>query len=444
MKIGARVLPGEWSRFTTLALLLFINSLVLESNEVVATSGFVSRVGAEQILWVWAIDMLIVILTSGAYSLIVDRTQRGRLAIRLSVSFSLVYVLLFLLFVSGVPDWLSYPLLTVINDQQWMLLPLLIWTLANDLFSTAAAKRLFPLLGVAALVGGILGNGLAAGVAQSLAESLLGRVALLLVNAGLILVSAIILAVALRRIKITTHQSRQDETVLDTLREGLAFVREVPSFRYLSLAMILLGVGLNVIEYQLIVSALNTYPEPAALQAFYGTFRAAVWVMLLLVQGVGASWLLNRIGFKSIFAFMPGALLIGLFLVLAWPVLIGVAIGDFLTRITLSGIDEPSRRAFQGMVPDERRGRVSVFLDGYLYPLGSVLSCGMVGAVVFAVGQNLLAPEVGRTLYLSLGGACAGIALWAITQFRGHYDESMLNWRLKRRRRLSTLEDLEL
>lgn len=444
MTITSRALSGARTRFVMLALLLFINSLVLESNEVVATSGFVSRVGTEQILWLWAADMLIVILASGAYSLVVDRTRRERLALGLFLVFSLVYAALYFLFVFSAPDWVSYPLLTVINDQQWLLFPMLIWALANDVFSIAEAKRMFPLLGIAVFAGGVFGNGLTAGVARWLAQGSRGSVGLLVFNSGLILLMAIILAVALGRIEITAHQSRQGEKVLDTLREGMAFVREVPAYRYLTLAMILLGVGFNVIEYQLIVSAAQAYSQTAGLEAFYATLRAVRIVLMLLVQGAATGWLLKRLGFKSIFALMPAALLPSLLLAFFWPSLSGAVIGEYLARVTLQGVDEPARRAFLGLVPDERRGRVSAFLDGYLYPFGAILSCGLIGATLLAVRQSLLTQAVGRALYFSLACVCTGIALWAITRFRVHYDTSMLNWRLKRRKRRSVLTDLDL
>ena len=440
----SRVLPNERVRFVVLALLLFMNSLILESNEVVATSGFITHVGPEQILWLWAIDMLIVILASGTYSLFIDRTKRQELASYLFVGFSLAYVVLYLLFFFHAPDVLSYPLLTVVNDQQWLLFPLMIWALANDLFSVSEAKRLFPLLGIAAFAGGISGNALTAGVANALAGTSLGGVQLLLFNASLLMAMAIILPQVLRRTEFTVHQSRQNERVLDTLREGLAFVREVPSYRYLTLAMILLGVGLNVVEYQLAVTAAHSYSQVAALATFLATLRAVRIVLMLLVQGMVAGWLLKRLEFRSIFAVMPIALLSGLLLALICPFLLGVAIADSMARITLQGVDEPSRRAFLGLVPDERRGRVSVFLEGYLYPAGSILSCGLIGIILFSVSQHLLSAQIGRALYFLVACACAGTALWAITRFRAHYDASMLNWRLRRRQRRSALADLDL
>ena len=437
------VLPTEHSRALTLALLLFINSLILESNEVVATSGFVSRVGPEQILWVWAVALLAGMISSGAYSLVVDRTRRERLATAVFLGFAVLYVALYGLFRLGAPDSVSYPLLTMVNEQQWLLLPMLMWALAGDLFSVAESKRLFPLLGMAAFAGGIAGNLVTASLAQRLSQSPAGSVVLLLMNAAWLLLMAAILTLSSRRIKIATRQAAKNDKPLEILREGLAFVREVPSYRYLTLAMLLLGASLNVIEYQLIATMAQVHAGGASLEAFYATLRAARIVLMLLVQGLAAGWLLKRFGFKSVFFLMPLALLGGLLLAWLWPTLIGVVLGEYLSRITLQGIDEPSRRSFVGLVPDERRGRVSAFIDGYPYQLGSILSCGMVLAVLAAVRRNVLTPQMGRTVYTALALACAATALWALTRFRAHYDASMFNWRLRRRQRKSLLDNIE-
>jgi ATP/ADP translocase len=440
----SRVRPEERVRWVLLALLFFMNAVVAESNDVVATSGFVSNVGSDQLLWVWAADMLVVMLTSGVYSLVVDRTAREKLAVSLFIVFSAAYLVLFVFFLFRAPDWISYPLLTVVNDQQWLVLPILLWALANDLFSVAEAKRLFPLLGLAAFAGSLSGNALVAALAGWLAKMTLGSVRLLVFNSGLLLLMAATLALASRRVHITTHQSRQDEKVLDTLREGLDFVREVPSYRYLCIAMVFLGIGLNVVEYQLIVSASQAYSQTARLETFFATTRAFRTIVLFLLQGLAANWLLKRLDFKRIFTIMPAALLSGLIVAFAWPSLVGAVIGEYLARTTLQGIDEPARRAFLGLVPDERRGRVSAFMDGYLYPAGSIVSCLLVQVILITVRQHLLVPQVGRALYFGLAGMCTAVALWAIARFRVHYDVSMLNWRLRRRQRKSVLSNLEL
>lgn len=430
ISFAGRVLRTERRRFFLLAFLFFINAIVLESNEVVATSGFISTIGVPQIVVVWAIDMSIIILTSGIYSLFVDRTQRGRLAVILYILFAVVYLALYGVFSSGITNT-AYGILLVITDQQWLLFPLVIWALANDMFSLSEAKRLFPLLGMAAFTGGILGNLLAATIIRVLAANF----QLLILNAGLIAAAGLVLLFTLRTIPVSNRRSREGERVLDSLREGIGFVKDVPIFRFLTLAMILLGVGLNAIEFDFLYKVSTTFTSTADIQTFYGVFKVAVAVALLLLQGFVASWLLTKLGFRHIFVSLPTAMLSGLSLALLFPSLLGVVIGNYLVRVTKLGIDEASLRAFQGLVPDERRGRVSAFMDGYLYPFGSILSCFLVGATMLAVGAGLITFDVARAIYLGIAIFAALIALISASRIALEYDTSMLNWRLKRRRR---------
>ncbi|MBE2184783.1 MAG: hypothetical protein IAE89_15240, partial [Anaerolineae bacterium] len=244
MTLLNRIMPEERGRFLLLAVLFFLNSMILESNEVVATSGFISSIGVSQIVLVWAIDMAIVIVTSGIYSLFVDRTRRGRLAVIVYFVFVVIYLGLFGLFTTEQGAF-GYGVLLVVNDQQWLLFPLLIWALANDMFSVAAAKRLFPLLGIAIFTGGIVGNGIAAGMAQIAGTSY----RLLLFNVVVLLGAGTLLMLSMNRVNVSSRQARVGEKLFDSLREGIEFIREVPIFRYLTLAMILLGIGLNAIEF---------------------------------------------------------------------------------------------------------------------------------------------------------------------------------------------------
>jgi hypothetical protein len=103
---------------------------------------------------------------------------------------------------------------------------------------------------------------------------------------------------------------------------------------------------------------------------------------------------------------------------------------------------ETARKSFQGLVPEERRGRVSLFMDSYLPALGTVLGCLLAGIVVI-VGLSLRA-ELYYYVYLSITVMAAILAVGAVFQVRKTYDTSMLNWRLKRRQRgASVLDGLE-
>ena len=430
--------PEEWAPFAILALLLFANIFVAQASDVVATSGFVSSVGINSVLWLWAIDNLLMIALAAGFSLVADRFRRENLALWLFVGSAAAYGLLGLLFAAQAPDWLKYSLLLLVGDQQYLLFPVLLWTLANDVFNVAQAKRLFPYLGAAAVLGNIVGN-LVPGFSDSLGLSAQGILSL---NAIIMLLGAAVLWLGKARITIKVRQSQTGLALRDVFSEGLAFVREIPAFFYLCISLMLCGVAFNTLEFYLIAVAAQTYTQSSELQQFYGVFRGVRTFLLLILQLGLAAWLIEGLGFKKVFRPMPLAMLAGLVLALVFPGIVAAVVANALSRLALEGIDEPARRAFFGLIPDERRGRVTAFVDGYMYPLGSLVSCLVVGLLVALIPQETRLEQV---LYLGLAVLAGVAAFWALTRLAATYDKSMLNWRLQRRKRGSqVLDNLKL
>ncbi len=424
---------SERIRFVTMTLLFFANAVVETSNEVASTSGFISHVGVSNILWLKVADAAVIIFAAGAYALIVDRSNRRKLAIALFIGFGGCYAIIVLMFALKVPAGISYTALNLINGQQDNLIPLLLGALAADIFSVAESKRLFGLLGAAHFAGGLAGYGFAVVVARLLNGNNAG---LLLANIAWLLAGAAVLAGAVRHIEPGTRQASEQERLVEVLRGGINYVRDVRLFRFLTITVLLAGTGWSVAQYRLLFKLSEAFPDTDDLQASYGAFRFAIPVLLLLVQAAGLRWLLRRWGYKSIFLMMPGVLLIGLTLMLAWPGLLSVIVGAYLAKVTSGGVQEPAEKSFLGLVPDELRGRMGAFLHGVLYPFGE-----MVGYIF--VGVVLLLTNSAQTAWAIYGGTawvCLILAVSAALRLRATYDQEMLNWRWQRRRRQSLVE----
>ena len=426
--------PGETGIVLVLGFLLLSNSLALEVAEVVSISGFLSQVDAPQILFVWLVDMVLIILTAGLQSLVVDRFKRVSLMCWMSFGLAMVYLVLRLMFVLNVPAWFNYSFLFLLADQQWLFFPLIFWILANDLFMVAEAKRLFPLIASFGFVGQILGLGISAAAPALLSRLGVGSHELLTLNALIYMATYLLATAGLRKADIR-ETVKKHETVRETLGEGWGFVREVPSFRYLMLTMIAVSLVITILDFHFLsVSEITFASDPDNFQTFYSLYRLGLTIASIIVQSFLTSRILNRVGLKKVFFFMPASLLAGAAAAMGFPGLISSTGGIALPRLTQDTIDESSRKAFQALVPEERRGRVSMFMDSYMFAAGTIIGCVITVVVVFLVGPFVDA-RVKSLIYLGIANLVSIFAIWTVFRMHAVYDSSMFNWRLKRRQR---------
>jgi AAA family ATP:ADP antiporter len=433
--------PGEARLVFLMGFLLMGNSAALAVSNVVSVSGFLSEVGVNELLIVWIIDMLLVGLATGLQSLIVDRFQRTNLLRWMSFSFALIYVVLRMMFVFHVPGWINYSVLFLLTDQQWIFFPLIFWILANDIFELSQAKRLFPVIASGSFIGQILGLGIAAIAPGLLSRMDVSSTELLSMNVLIYLVIYLVISESLRQVHIV-QRPRQQETVREALTEGWGFVREVPSFRYLMLAMVVASVAFTIVEFHFlgIISTDTSFSSAGSFQTFYSLYNLGVTLTAIAIQTMLTGRLINRIGLKNVFIIFPMLLLAGISWILVFPTnLISVISGLAVPRLSRSTIDEPARKSFQALVPPERRGRVSMFMDSYLFAVGAIVGSLILGVVI------LLKSEFGSLheydIYLVIAAAATVVTVWFAFRMRGAYDASMLNWRLKRRPRASGVLD---
>jgi AAA family ATP:ADP antiporter len=425
--------PGEGGIVFVLGFALLANALAMQVSGIVSISGFLNSSGANGILIVLLVDYAFILLTGALQTLVIDKFERTRLIQWITLLFAFLFVLLRMMFVFNSPEWLNYSFMYILSEQQFILFPLVFWVLANDIFKIAQAKRLFPIISGFNFIGKLIGIGI-----SMVSPGLFPKIGIqpeeiLTLNVLVYLLAFMVLWGGLGKVKIRKTVV-QTETLSETLREGWKFLLDVPSFKYMMFTIIALAVADTLIEFRFLTVTDMAFADQASYQRFFSAYRLGITLLSLIVQAFVTGYLIKKMQLKNTFLFFPAVALIGAVGMIFVPgvsVAIAAMAGVKLIRDT---INESGRKSFQGLVPEERRGRVSTLMESYLPAIGTMLAC-ILGIIVIYAGGLLGLDNILVYIYMGIAALSAIVALWAVLRMRSVYDSSLLNWRLKRRQR---------
>lgn len=425
---------GESGLVLTLGFILFANYAAMGITKVVSVSGFLGQVKDHYILLVWAIDMILLILATGLQSLIVDRFDRVKLLAGVLLIFAGLYALLPLAFNSKfIPLSVSYTLIYLLNDQQWRFFPVVFWILINDIYDPGTGRRIMPIIANFAFFGTIFGLG----VAALDAKLEFGPVNLLILNASIFFAAFVLSQFGLRKVKIAITGSTQ-VSMKDSLSEGWEFIKTVPAFAYLALGMLAAGIVMTVLLFDTLSDAKLELGK--GFQSFYANYNLIIAIVSIFIQSISAK-VIERLSLKRSFLIQPIVMVVTTILNFLVPGYMSSAVSQGLSRVTYDTVDLSARKSFQAMVPNEKRGRVSMFIDSYLPSAGTIIG-SLITFSIISIGLRLgFAREQYSLYYIGFGVVIAFIALYAAFKVRATYEQSMLSWQLKRRTRGASVLD---
>lgn len=430
----------EFGLVSLIGFLLFSNSVAQQISQISAVSNFLSTGGVNQILIVWIIDSIVILVMMGIQSLVIDRFNRISLISWVFFIFALSFVILRLLFTMHAPLWFNYGLLYLISEQQLLLMPMIIWILASEIFSMAQAKRLFPIIASGEFIGRLVGIGISA-LTPSIIRLIpdLRNEDFLNFNTLIYLIAYLLVMTGLRNVKLR-QTAQTKETMKESLTEGWGFIRDVPVFRYLALVILLVLVTDTIVEFRFLVVTDSMYLDnPSQYQVFYSFYRLGITILALLLQTFLTGRIITNIKLKYLFFLEPFGSLISSIWILFPATLINTLGSMVFLKIPQTTIGKSTRKTFQSLVPEERRGRVGIFMDSYLFSAGTLLGCGISGIVII-IG-NFIGSSTYHVYYLAFALLSSLFAVFSAYRLMSTYDSSMLNWRLKRRERGKSVLD---
>ena len=427
-----RLHPGEGRR----GLLLFTYLFLIISSFVVSKAArdalFLERYSALQLPFV---DIAIALLVGVVVAIYI---RVGRLTtLPVLQSGSLVFLsagslLFWWLSMRVSASWL-FPVIYVWVGMFGVLAPAQVWTLANYVFTTRAAKRVFGLVGSGAIAGWIVG-GL---FTERLAEQI-GTENMLLGVAGALAISAVLVALIWRERPPGISEPELEAGRSGGLRDSLALVRSSPYLGAIAALILVSSFVTTIAGWQFKAIAKAYIPETDQLTAFFGMFNFAAGIVSLAVQLLLTSRLLRKFGIGFGLFVVPCLLALGT---------IGLVItGGLAAAVLLKGSDQVLRYSIDKAtvellylpVPATETFRAKSFIDTVVWRLGD----GLAGAFVllFAGVLGFSAVQIGWVNLLLIGGWMAA-AYVARRRYVQNLTDGILNYRLDSERAANPVLD---
>lgn len=298
-----------------------------------------------------------------------------------------------------------------------VLTPVQVMTLAGDCFSTREAKRAFPLIGAAGVLGAI---GFGFGASALLRLGWLKTTGLLWVAAALVGWAALLLKILFKAgaQPLSKTRSRSGAGVLEVLAN--------PHVRIIAGMMIAATFIVSLVDFQFKAFTQAHFTTAQGLQvdamsAFYGVFFGATYLAAAILQVLATGPLLQRLGVVKALAIFPVILLVGS--AGLWAGLLPL----FVLGVALKGADGFLRYGLHSStvemlylpLPAQERQRAKVLVDGGV----SAIAGGAAGLVISLMVVQLQFPPEALAPVTILAAVSF---LWLILHSRKGYLQELL------------------
>ena len=310
-------------------LYIFLIITVLLIVKPTVNALFLSKLGADNLPLGYILVAVIAVITTYFYNKAAIKFVLIKVTTISLIFFSLGFVTLCLILTYGrLSTWVLYAyyvgvsLFAVIATSQF-------WILANLVFNTREAKRLFGFIGAGAIAGGVFG-----GYLTSIIVSAYGNVAAIIVAAILILCCIPIIHKIwhLRIRKLNTYIRKQRKYNDKNLQESA--IKIISKSKHLTYLAIITGLGVMVaklVDFQFSDFAHRAILDSDELASFFGFWFSSFNVIALTIQLFLTNKLLSKFGVSTSLLILPLGIAVGSLLFITFP--------ELWVLVIIKGID---------------------------------------------------------------------------------------------------------
>lgn len=399
-----KVYEDEIGLFAWTVVLFFL----LRSSDVIlnnyAETAFLKRYGVEYLPILYMINSIALFVIMALMTPMMARVQGARLLSYFFVICGGSAAAIRFLIPLGID--LIYPILFLLKAQFEVLLGLMFWNLANDLFNMRQSKRLFPLI----TAGGVFGQ-----IVGSFSTPLLAR-AIMMDNLLLVYLFTTISGAAFVRRMETRYptillddkqqkKTRRRSSMVEEFKKILPMMKESVLVKVLILITFLPNVVIPILNYQFNYAVNAQFATESGLIQFFSYFRGVLNIVsLTILLFVGR--LYGRWGLPVALMFHPFNYVLAFLAFLLRFDALAAVYSRMSTMILRTTLNNPARNILMGLFPEAYRAVVRPFLRGTVVRIGLFLGSGII-----LISERFFHPR-----YLSLV-AIPFVAAWILTIF---------------------------
>jgi Cyclic nucleotide-binding domain/TLC ATP/ADP transporter len=387
----------------TFALFFLVRSSGIILNNY-AETAFLKRYGVEYLPIVNMINAIATFFIMGVVAIISGKVRDARLLQYLFIFCGITVAAI--RFSIPLDFDLIYPLLFMLKSQYEVLLALLFWNLANDLFNTRQSKRLFPLIMAGGVLGQILGSFGTPFLARRLSFDNLLLVYMVAAFMGAAVVKGLSASYPALIFKDTRSKGVKKRTpMMEEIKKALPLIRESTLVKILVVLTFMPNVIVPILNYQFNFAVNDQFATESGMIQFFGYFRGVLnMISLIILLFVGRIY--GRWGLPVALMFHPFNYLLAFLAFLLRFDIFSALYARLSTNVLRTTINVPAMGVLMGLFPESYRGLMRPFLRGTVVRVGLFLGSGLILA-----SQGLFHPR-----YLSLV-ALPFVLTWTMAPF---------------------------
>lgn len=248
------------------------------------------------------------------------------------------------------------------------------WSLANEIFHTRQAKRLFAVIGAGGAMAGIW-----AGFGVKAVTKSIGTENLLYVMVALLSVAIVMVVLVSLRTRSNLEAARIKKNLRYRGIQGKAFIEERQQpvlvsnhLRIIAVLVIVASLVTTLVDYQFNVYVADFIPAKEDRSAYFGVFFGATGVLCTGIQFFVTSRLLERFGILTALLLLPLFLLGGASALIVFPLAWALWTSTLMKgseNVLRYTVNDAALQLLYFPVPAAQRGRAKTFIDGILKPL---------------------------------------------------------------------------